>query len=156
MVVAAPPAAATQIPDPATVEKQKQGYAAALEKQFADGAAQIAQETKIRKDQLAAMAQQHKVQFKLQKEAEMQAQNLILDQQMNSQVMMVQEATMSQKAALEQQAAALTLEYNQKKAQEEMLAKQYQIQKQYYEAEVKLATQYNAVTQGPPMMVPAQ
>merc|ERR1712087_893099 len=102
----------------------------------------IAGEAKIRKDQLMAVAQQQKAQFRLQKEAEQQAQNLILDQQMNSQLMMLQEAAMAQKAALEQQAAALTLEYQQKKAEEEMLAKQYQIQKQYYDAEVHLARQY--------------
>jgi hypothetical protein len=143
--VVAAPSAPQQLPDPATVQKQKEGYTAALDKQFADGANQVAAETKLRKDQLMAMAQQQKAQYQLQKEAELQAQNLLLDQQMNSQVMMLQEATMAQKAALEQQAAALTLEYNQKKAMEEMQAKQYAIQKQYYEAEVKLAQQYNTV-----------
>merc|ERR1719162_1964285 len=149
MVLPGPPPP-VNIPDPATVEKQKQGYAAALDKQFTDGSAQIGAETKARKDQLMAVAQQHKGQYRIQKEAEMQAQNLLLDQQMNSQVMMLQEATMAQKAALEQQAAALALEYNQKKAQEEMMAKAYAIQKQYYDAEMQLANKYHQPMPGQP------
>merc|ERR1712216_1035154 len=77
----------------------------------------------------------------------MGGQNLLLDQQMNSQCMMLQEAAMQQKSVLEQQAAALTLEYQQKKAEEEMLFKQFEIQKQYYDAETKLAAQFQKVTQ---------
>jgi hypothetical protein len=135
------------IPDPETVERQKAGYAKALEKQFADGVAQISAETKAKKEAMIAAAEQNKAQYKLQKEAEMQGQHLLLEQQKNSQMMMLQETVMAQKSALEQQACALALEYQQKKAQEEMMAKQYEIQKQYYEAEAKLATQYAAVTQ---------
>merc|ERR1712138_184606 len=75
-----------------------------------------------------------------------QAHNLLLDQQMNSQLMMLQEAHMAQRSALEQQAAALTLEYQQKKAEEELLQKQYEIQKQFVTAENKLATEYAKVT----------
>merc|ERR1712118_148143 len=55
------------------------------------------------------------------------------------------EAHMAQRSALEQQAAALTLEYQQKKAEEEMLKKQYEIQRQFIDAENKLATQFNKV-----------
>merc|ERR1712176_1228885 len=68
---AAPPPA---IPDPETVKKQKAAYEAGIQKQFTDGVAQIAGETKVRKDQLMAMAQQQKAAYKYQKEAEMQAQ----------------------------------------------------------------------------------
>ena len=73
------------------------------------------------------------------------SQDIIVDQQMNSQMMMLQESAMAQRSALEQQAAALTLEYQQKKAEEEMLKKQYEIQKQFFDAENKLATQFQKV-----------
>merc|ERR1719454_981812 len=69
----------------------------------------------------------------------------MLEQQMNSQLMMLQEAHLSQRSALEQQAAALTLEWQQKKAEEELLQKQYEIQKQYVSAENKLASDYAKV-----------
>merc|ERR1711981_1281214 len=63
----------------------------------------------------------------------------------NVQMCQLQEAHMAQRSALEQQAAALTLEYQQKKAEEEMLKKQYEIQKQFFDAENKLAVQFQKV-----------
>merc|ERR1719327_2064967 len=94
---------------------------------------------------LIATAQQQKQQFALQTKSQLDGQVLLLEQQMNSQLMMLQEAAMQQKTALEQQAAALTLEYQQKKAEEEMMFKQYEIQKNFFEAENKLATDFNKV-----------
>merc|ERR1719506_85176 len=146
--VAGPPVALTEgIPDPASIKSQQDAYAKALEKQYQDGAAAIAQETKVKKEMLGEQAKQQKAQYQLQVQSQLQAQNLLLDQQMNSQLMMLQEAAMAQKSALEQQAAALTLEWQQKKAEEDMLQKQYEIQKQYYDAETKLAAQFQKVTQ---------
>merc|ERR1712070_354313 len=102
---------------------------------------------KVKKEMLNETAKQQKAQYQLQVQSQLQAQNLLLDQQMNSQLMMLQEAAMAQKSALEQQAAALTLEYQQKKAEEDMLQKQFQIQTDYYNAETKLAAQFQEVTQ---------
>jgi len=145
---AAPPTNLLEgIPTPAAIQAQKDGYAKALEKQYQDGAAGIAAETRIKKEMLAEQAKQQKAQYTLQVESQLQGQNLLLDQQMNSQLMMLQEAAMAQKSALEQQACALTLEYQQKKAEEEMLQKQFEIQTQYFNAETKLAAQFQKVTQ---------
>merc|ERR1719316_253109 len=144
--VAGPPEPLTKgIPDPASIKSQQDAYAKALEKQYQDGAAAIAAETKVKKEMLNETAKQQKAQYQLQVQSQLQAQNLLLDQQMNSQLMMLQESAMAQRSALEQQAAALTLEWQQKKAEEEMLKKQYEIQRQYCEAENKLATQFNQV-----------
>merc|ERR1719272_2208516 len=147
VVAQAPVDLTVGIPNPAQIQSQKDGYAKALEKQYQDGAAAITAETKLKKEMLGEQAKQQKAQYTLQVQSQLQAQNLLLDQQMNSQLMMLQEAAMHQKSALEQQAAALSLEYQQKKAEEDMLAKQYQIQTQYYEAETKLAAQFQKVTQ---------
>eukprot|EP00427_Karlodinium_veneficum_P010245 CAMPEP_0169086454 /NCGR_PEP_ID=MMETSP1015-20121227/13707_1 /TAXON_ID=342587 /ORGANISM="Karlodinium micrum, Strain CCMP2283" /LENGTH=158 /DNA_ID=CAMNT_0009146619 /DNA_START=141 /DNA_END=617 /DNA_ORIENTATION=- len=140
--------------DPEAVEKQKAAYAKALEQQLVDGNAQIIEEAQRKKDALIAAARQQKAQYKLQKESELQTQHLQLDQQLQSQKMMLQEAVNAQHAALEQQAAALTLEYTQKKAEEEMLMKRYQIMKQYYDAEMQLAKQYQAVAGHAPPPIP--
>merc|ERR1719261_313836 len=80
--VAAPaPADLTQgIPNPATIQSQKDGYAKALEKQYQDGAAAIAAEVKVRKEMLQEQAKQQKAQYKLQVESQLQAQNSLLDQ----------------------------------------------------------------------------
>ena len=117
---AAPQDLLAGIPDPKTIEQQKAGYAQGLEKQYVDGAAAIKQETALKQKMLADQATAQKEQYKLQVESQLQAQNLMLDQQMNSQMMMLQESHMTQRSALEQQAAALTLEYQQKKAEEEI------------------------------------
>merc|ERR1711988_1294577 len=106
--------------------------------------ATIKTETDLKKKMLNEQAAMQKNQYQTQVMAQLQQQNLMLDQQMNQQMMMLQEAHMAQRSALEQQAAALTLEYQQKKAEEEMLKKQYEIQKNFYDAETKLATQFNA------------
>jgi len=144
----AQPVSLTQgIPDPATIKKQQDGYAKALEKQFQDGITAIGAEKELKKKMIAEQAAQQKAQYQLQVQSQLQGQNLLLDQQMNSQMMMLQESAMAQRSALEQQAAALTLEYQQKKCEEEMLQKQYEIQSQFYAAETKLAEQYQKVTQ---------
>merc|ERR1719272_1955710 len=147
VVAQAPVDLTVGIPDPASIAKQKEGYAKALEKQYQDGAGAITAETKVKKEMLGEQAKQQKAQYQLQVQSQLQAQNLLLDQQMNSQLMMLQESAMAQRSALEQQAAALTLEYQQKKCEEEMLQKQYEIQSQFYAAETKLAEQYQKVTQ---------
>jgi len=145
-VAGPPPPLTVGIPDPATIESQKDGYAKALAKQFSDGSVAIAEETRVKKAMLIETAKEQKALYEAQAKAQLQGQMLLLDQQQNSQLMMLQEAAMAQKSALEQQAAALTLEYQQKKAEEEMMAKQYEIQKAYYEAEIKLQAQYQKVT----------
>jgi len=147
-VAAGPPAdLCAGIPTPQVIEAQRVNFAKALDKQYADGNKTIEEEKKLKMQMLVEQAKQQKAQQRLQVESQTQAQNLLLDQQMNSQLMMLQEAAMQQKSVLEQQAAALTLEYQQKKAEEEMLQKQFEIQKQYYDAENVLAAQFQKVAQ---------
>merc|ERR1719487_89405 len=130
------------LPDPATIESQRKGFAAGLDKQLADGTTTIQSEKTLKKKMLSEQADMQKNQYATQVNAQLQAQNLALEQQMNVQLTQLQEAHMAQRSALEQQAAALTLEYQQKKAEEEMLKKQYEIQKQFFDAETKLANQF--------------
>jgi len=137
-----PPKLTEGIPDPTSVEKQKLEYSKSIEAQLRQETGALAQRNQAQKQSLAQMVQQQKAQYNLQMDQYLQQQAMAVDQQANAEMMMLQEAAMAQKMALEQQAAGLTLEYQQRKAQEEMMAREYQIQKQYFDAEQKLAAQY--------------
>merc|ERR1719247_1272210 len=137
-----PPKLTEGMPDPSSVESQKQAYSKSIEAQLRQETGQLAQRNQAQKQALAQMVQQQKAQYNLQMDQYLQQQAMAVDQQANAEMMMLQEAAMAQKMALEQQAAGLTLEFQQRKAQEEMMAREYQIQRQYYDAEQKLASVY--------------
>jgi len=137
-----PPKLTEGMPDPSSVESQKLAYSKSIEAQLRQETGALAQRNQAQKQSLAQMVQQQKAQYNLQMDQYLQQQAMAVDQQANAEMMMLQEAAMAQKMALEQQAAGLALEYQQRKAQEEMMAREYQIQKQYWDAEQKLAAQY--------------
>merc|ERR1719265_857610 len=84
-VAAGPPAdLCAGIPNPQTIEAQRVNYAKALDKQYADGNKAIEEEKKVKMQMLVEQAKQQKAQQRLQVESQTQAQNLLLDQQMNS------------------------------------------------------------------------
>merc|ERR1712224_1170003 len=72
---------------------------------------------------------------------------------------MLRQQAAQQKAVLEQQAMQLTMEYQQKKGEEEMMAKQYDMQKQQYELQVKqqeeMAKLYQQQAPPAPIAAPA-
>lgn len=137
-----PPKLTDGMPDPSSVESQKNAYSKKIEASLRHETSMLAQRNQAQKQSLAQMVQSQKAQYNLQMDQYLQQQAMAVDQQANAEMMMLQEAATAQKMALEQQAAGLTLEYQQRKAQEEMMAREYQIQKQYFDAEQKLAAQY--------------
>merc|ERR1712032_815818 len=70
------------------------------------------------------------------------------DEQTLAEVAYLQAESAQHRQVLEQQASALTLEYNQRKAQEDMMMRQYQIQKQYYENSQRLQGMQSEVQRG--------
>jgi len=132
-------------PDPSAVEQQKAAYAKSLENQLKTQSEEVAKRSQAEKDALLKQAAQSKAAFNLQIETALQQQARALDEQTNAQMLALQEAAVQQKSTLEGQAAGLKLEFEQKKAQEDMMIRQYEIQKQYYEAQVKLQSQMQQV-----------
>merc|ERR1712151_46176 len=65
-----------------------------------------------------------------------------------AEVAYLQEESAQHRSILEQQASGLTLQYNQRKAQEDMMMRQYQIQKQYYDNSLRLQGMQTQVQQG--------
>merc|ERR1740121_1001871 len=78
----------------------------------------------------------------------MKAQEMVLTQQYNEQLMALQMQAGTQKAALEQQSMQLAMEYEQRKAEEHMYRQQYEIQQQQSAMTAKLQQDYQRA--GPP------
>lgn len=136
---AAPP---RDIPNPDTVTAQKTAYKTALDKQYQQALSQIELERDTKKQQLRQVAQQQKDQFNLQARSQLEARKLELDTALNGQLIMLQETAMQHRKVLEEKAAGLTLDYQTRKANEDLLLKQYQIQKQFVDNERQLNAEF--------------
>merc|ERR1719359_2274991 len=117
------------IPDPGAIEAQKAAYSQGLDDQLRQGASILNQQLKQQMEQLHQLADEQKKKYCVQVDHEIKSQELGLVQQFKEQLLLVQTAAAQQKRILGQQATALLLEYNQKKAQEDLLMEEYQHQK---------------------------
>lgn len=136
------------IPDPAAIEKQREAYTRSLEHQLERGNLSLQEQHKVRKQQLYAAAQQRKQALMLQVEQQMRLEEMALDEQTNQAMLGLKKAALDQRAALDQQAAGLTLEYQQRKMQEEFAATQAEIQRQYMESNLKLQHEVSRQNKG--------
>merc|ERR1719355_234023 len=84
-------------------------------------------------------------QFQLQVEEQLKMSCLQVDQEAQNQLNGLKEAAITQQTAREEQAAIAVADYGKKKAVEEMSAMSYQLQKQWFDQEVKLTTDYQKV-----------
>merc|ERR1719263_2243112 len=125
------------IPDPRAISTQKSQYELALDKQLQEGSTVLTQQLRQQTDYLHQVGDQQKRQYSLEVDQQMKTQEIQLVQQHNQQLLMLQQAAQQQKAALEQQANALLLDYNQKKATEDLAFQQYRFQTDQYEAQLK-------------------
>jgi hypothetical protein len=136
------------IPDPAAVQRQKETYARSLEDQLRKGVEVLAATHKQQTDLLHAQANQEKHRYNIALDQQVKQRELELSQQYNEQLMRLQQAAQVQRADLEQQACGLTLEYQQRKVQEEYLAQQQGIQNQHAQAQTNLNVEIQKLTAG--------
>lgn len=125
-------------PDPASVEEQKVAYIRSLEEQLEEGNKSLQRQNAERKQQLRQAAEQQKQALLLHIEQQVKMQEMELDEQTNQAMMGLKKAALDQRAALEQQAASLTLEYQQRKMQEEFAATQAEMRRQYLDSHKEL------------------
>jgi len=131
---AVPPA-----PDPRAVQRQKELYARSLEDQLKDGAATLEATMRQQVEGLRTQAAQERTLHSLQVDQQVKQKELILSQQYNQQLMLLTQAAQRQGAELEQQATSLMLEYQQKKVEEDFLASQAGVEKQYQEVQKRFS-----------------
>eukprot|EP00746_Dinoflagellata_sp_MGD_P163822 gnl/MRDRNA2_/MRDRNA2_92074_c0_seq1.p1 gnl/MRDRNA2_/MRDRNA2_92074_c0~~gnl/MRDRNA2_/MRDRNA2_92074_c0_seq1.p1 ORF type:complete len:278 (-),score=87.07 gnl/MRDRNA2_/MRDRNA2_92074_c0_seq1:177-1010(-) len=142
----APPPAPPQdltvnMPDPVAIAKQKAGYMKMLDDQLKEGTNVLEQQLKYAKDYLYGQAAQQKKQYIMQIDQQVKSQEMALTQQYSQQLMSLQQQAAQQKAALEQQSMQLTMEYQRKKAESDMLMQQWEMQKTQYDMQVQMNEQ---------------
>lgn len=140
-----PPALTAGLPDPHQIESQRGSYMKGLDEQLKQGADVLNQQLKQQQDNLLRMGDQQKRQFGLQVDQQIKHQELELVQQHNHQLLMLQQAAQQQKVALEQQANALLIEYNQKKANEDLASQMFQFENAAADAHRKYQTEIQAL-----------
>lgn len=128
-------------PDPASIEEQKKAYCRSLDLQLEEGNKSLQQQNIERKKQLHEAAEQQKQALLLHMDQQVKMQEMALDEQTNQAMMGLKKAALDQRAALEQQAASLTLEYQQRKMHEEFAATQAEMHRQYVDSHSKLQTE---------------
>lgn len=139
------------MPSPATIEKQKAAYEKLLQDQLKQGMTVLDTQVNHQKDYLAAQARQQKMQFAMQIEMEVKQQEMALQQQHLEQSMSLQQQVSEQQAQLQHQAMMLTMEYQQKKTEEEMAQQAYDMEMKQIELQNKMQTEMSRLgVQVPP------
>lgn len=128
-------------PHPTSIEEQKQAFTRSLDLQLEEGNNSLLEQNKERKQQLYQAAESRKAALIAQVEQQMKIQEMALDEQTNQAMMGLKKAALDQRAHLEQQAATMTMEYQQRKMQEDFAASQAEMQRQYQESHTKLQSE---------------
>jgi len=143
---AAQPVALTAgMKEPASIEQDKARYHKALEAQLKKESDAAAKEGEIQKAMLEQKAMEQIALFTLQIEEQLKLQCLQVDQMTNAHAAALMEAAVTQRTLMDEKSAIATMEYQKKKAMEEMSQKSYALQKQYHEAEVKMLAELQTV-----------
>lgn len=141
----APQSLVQGIPDPSSISTQRNAYSQQLDRQLEEGSTILQQQLRQQTDYLHQVGNQQKRQYSLEVDQQMKSQEIQLVQQHNQQLLMLQQAAQQQKAALEQQANALLLDYNQRKASEDLGMQQYRFQTEQFEAQKKYSLEMKAL-----------
>lgn len=127
------------LPDPDAISSRKEALADEVRHKLREGTDALAQQHKRQLEQLHEVFNQQKMRFKLAMDGQVKTEEYALSQHFNEQLMHLQQNAQKRRAALEQQATNLVLEFQQKKVQEEFLVQQRDIQKQHQDAQKRLA-----------------
>mmetsp|Transcript_72975 Transcript_72975/g.152356 ORF Transcript_72975/g.152356 Transcript_72975/m.152356 type:complete len:507 (-) Transcript_72975:553-2073(-) len=130
-----PPKLTEGLPTPDAVDKQRTAYSKNLEEQLQQNTDALSQQLKQHADYLQALGQQQKKQYEMMVDQQIKQQEMELMQEHNQQLMLLQQEAQHQRTALDQQANALVMEYNHKKAQEDLMEQHYQFQREQFQSQ---------------------
>merc|ERR1719331_1933971 len=151
----APVSLTAGLPDPKKLEAEKDAYEKALAAQLDKQSKAVLEEAKIKKSMLQQACQTQIAQYTIQAEEQCKMACLTVEKEAATVINGLKEAAILQQTTLEERAAVAAAEYNKKRAIEEMNAKSYAIQKQWFEGEAKLMHDYNKVMQKGARAMPA-
>lgn len=133
----APPRLTAGLPDPASISKQREAYLKALENQERQAVEVLEQQRAQQVALLRAQGDQQKKKFCLEVNQQVSQNDIVLTQQHSEQMMVLNQQYSQQRGILENQANTHIMEYQQKKAQEDMMMQQYQLQVEQHNAQLK-------------------
>jgi len=131
--------------DPDSVEQQRQGYAKALASNLEKASQEIAKQVQGQKQELAQRAALEKANYEVMMDQFIQQQALAMDQQTNLEIMRLQQAAVADKSHLEKEAVGLKMAYEERKAEEDMMLRQFEIERQFREQTAPLTAEAEKV-----------
>lgn len=123
-----PPRLTSGIPDPAAIAKQREQYLRALDDQEKQAITLLEQQRAHQTGLLRAQGEQQKKKYALEVDQQAAQNEMVLTQQFSEQTMQLNKQYSTQRGILEQQASQLIVDWQQKKATEDMQQRQYQLQ----------------------------
>jgi len=142
--LAAPVSLTQGLVPPSTVEAERLAYEKALNAQLDKQTNAVLEEAKIKKVMMQQTAATQLEEFKLQLDEKCVMDKLRIDQEAQTMINGLKEAAITQQTEREERAAILVAEYGKKKALEDMAVKSYQLQKNWFDQETKLQSEYQA------------
>jgi len=134
--------------------KTKEEHAEAIEKHLKECSDRLDSDRKKQIEALHSQAAQEKSLHSLLVDQQVKQQELLLSQQYNQQLMMLTQAAQRQGAELEQQATNLMLDYQQKKVEEDFVASQAGVEKQFSDMQKQFAEELAKSSLPAPPVVP--
>lgn len=126
-------------PDLESIASQRNSHLGSLEQQEKQAMASLDLQ---RQEQCRAIQEQgaaKKAAYNLEIERQLKQFDLALNQQLSEHMMVLNQQYSRQRGLLEQQANALVMEYQHKKAHEDMMMQQYSLQRQMHDSQQKYA-----------------
>jgi len=130
---------------PDKIEAERIAYEKALAAQLKKQSDAVMEECKIKKQMMDQAAKTQLAEFQLQTEETYKMNCLQVDQEAQTLVNGLKEAAITQQTTREELAAIAVADYKKKAALEEAAVKSWQLQKQWHDAEVKMAAEYQKV-----------
>jgi len=131
------------IPTPAQINSQKNGYAAALDKQLKEASDTVAKETAIEKEMVKFTAAKQIAMFENEVDEKLVEGLALEDERATFALLELKKALVERNLQLSAQASSLTLDYQMKAVQTEWQQKWYAFEQQYVKAENNLAADFN-------------
>lgn len=155
--VPAPQPLTVGLPDPRSVQQQKESFIKSLDDQLKAGASSLDKQVREQREQVRSQAEQQKAIFAMQVDQEVRIQEMKVEHRFAIQVKELKQQAMRQRAALEQQALQLSLEYQGRRAEEDMQTQHYSLHQEHQTIQDKIRSLPNVYVPLPtaPALAPA-
>lgn len=130
-----PPKLTEGLPDLESIHAQRSAYVKALEDQERQALAQLDEQRAQQVEHLRLQGEAQKKAYALQVDQQVQHHDLALTQEHSENMMVLNQQYSTQRGILEHQANSLVMDFQQKKAHENMLLQQYNLQREMHDSQ---------------------